>query len=102
MGLWRYLVDAEMPLVGGATSEGGNVYQWLMDELLHDGEMLEAQLAECAPDGHGLTVLPLLAGERAPGWQADASGTIHGIGRHTTSVSISCRRIWKRWRCGCH
>ena len=45
-------------------------------------------MAECVPDGHGLTVLPLLAGERAPGWRADASGTIHGIGRHTTSLDI--------------
>ena len=87
-GLWRYLVDADMPLVGGATSEGGNVYQWVMEELLPGGGTLEAQLAECAPDRHGLTVLPLLAGERAPGWRADATGTIHGIGRHTTSLDI--------------
>lgn len=87
-GLWRYLVAADMSLVGGATSEGGNVYQWVMEELLPGDETLEAQLAGRAPDGHGLTVLPLLAGERAPGWRADASGTIHGIGRHTTSLDI--------------
>ena len=35
-GLWRYLVCAGMPLVGGATSEGGNVYQWVMEDLLND------------------------------------------------------------------
>ena len=87
-GLWRYLVAADMSLVGGATSEGGNVYQWVMQELLRADETLEARLAGRAPDGHGLTVLPLLAGERAPGWRADASGTIHGIGRHTTSLDI--------------
>ncbi|MDE2774693.1 MAG: FGGY-family carbohydrate kinase [Chloroflexota bacterium] len=88
VGLWRYLVDGDMPLVGGATSEGGNVYQWVMEELLHGDETLEARLADCAPDGHGLTVLPLLAGERAPGWRAGASGTIHGIGRHTGRLDI--------------
>ena len=87
-GLWRYLVDANMPLVGGATSEGGNVYQWVMQELLRADETLEAELAGRAPDGHGLTVLPLLAGERAPGWRAGATGTIHGIGRHTTALDI--------------
>ena len=87
-GLWRYLVDADLPLVGGATSEGGNVYQWVMEDLLLGDEKLEAQLAARAPDGHGLTVLPLLAGERAPGWRADASGTIHGIGRHTGRLDI--------------
>lgn len=87
-GLWRYLVAADMPLVGGATSEGGNVYQWVMEDLLLGDETLESQLAARAPDGHGLTVLPLLAGERAPGWRADAAGTIHGIGRHTARLDV--------------
>ena len=87
-GLWRYLVAADMPLVGGATSEGGNVYQWVMEDLLLGDETLEKQLADCAPDGHGLTVLPLLAGERAPGWRAEATGAIHGIGRHTRRLDI--------------
>ena len=87
-GLWRYLVDAEMPLVGGATSEGGNVYQWVMRDLLRGAETLEGRLAGREADGHGLTVLPLLAGERAPGWRADATGTIHGIGRHTSRLDI--------------
>ncbi len=87
-GLWRYLVAADMSLVGGATSEGGNVYQWVMEELLPGDETLEAQLESRAADGHGLTVLPLLAGERAPGWRADATGSIHGIGRHSTALDI--------------
>ena len=87
-GLWRYLVSADMPLVGGATSEGGNVYQWVMEDLLLADEGLAAQLEARKPDAHGLTVLPLLAGERAPGWQPDAVGTIHGIGRHTSRLDI--------------
>ncbi|MDE2856128.1 MAG: FGGY-family carbohydrate kinase [Chloroflexota bacterium] len=87
-GLWRYLVSADMPLVGGATSEGGNVYQWVMEDLLLADETLETQLAARLPDAHGLTVLPLLAGERAPGWRPDAAGTIHGIGRHTSRLDI--------------
>ena len=87
-GLWRYLISANMPLVGGATSEGGNVYQWVMEDLLQADDELDAQLAAREPDGHGLTVLPLLAGERAPGWQPNAAGTIHGIGRHTTGLDL--------------
>ncbi len=87
-GLWRYLVCAGLPLVGGATSEGGNVYQWLMKDLLQDDGGLEDQLSKRAPDGHGLTVLPLLAGERSPGWQPKASGTVHGIRRNTGRVDI--------------
>ncbi len=87
-GLWRYLLCADMPLVGGATSEGGNVYQWALEELGLDDDGLEAQLRRRAPDGHGLTALPLLAGERSPGWHPDASGTIHGIRRHTSRLDI--------------
>lgn len=87
-GLWRYRVAADMSLVGGATSEGGNVYQWVMEELLLGDETLAAQLRGRLPDEHGLTVLPLLAGERAPGWRAEASGAIHGIGRHTSRLDI--------------
>ena len=87
-GLWRYLVSADMPLVGGATSEGGNVYEWVMEDLLLGDEALETQLAKREPDGHGLTVLPLIAGERSPGWQPDASGTVHGIRRHTSRLDI--------------
>ncbi len=88
-GLWRYLVTAGMPLVGGATSEGGNVYQWLQFAGLARAEDLEAQLLKREPDAHGLTVLPLLAGERAPGWQGRASGAIHGIRPHTTGLDIT-------------
>ena len=87
-GLWRYLVSTELPLVGGATSEGGNVYEWVMEELLLGDEALESQLAKREPDRHGLTVLPLIAGERSPGWQPDASGTVHGIRRHTSRLDF--------------
>ena len=88
MGLWRYLVCADMPLVGGATSEGGNVYQWVMDDLLGEADTLDTELAAREADCHGLTVLPLLAGERSPGWQQHAAGTIHGIRRNTSRLDI--------------
>lgn len=87
-GLWRYLVCEGMPLVGGATSEGGNVYQWVMEDLLQDDGGLVERLSGRAPDCHGLTVLPLLAGERSPGWQPNASGTLHGIRRSTSQLDI--------------
>ncbi len=87
-GLWRYLICAGMPLIGGATSEGGNVYQWAVEELALDEDKLEAALRSRQPDGHGLTVLPLLAGERSPGWHSNASGTIHGIRRSTGRIDM--------------
>ena len=87
-GLWRYLLCTGMPLVGGATSEGGNVYQWALEELGLDEDGLEARLRRRPPDAHGLTALPLLAGERSPGWHPHASGTIHGIRRSTSRLDI--------------
>lgn len=87
-GLWRYLVQRNMPLVGGATSEGGNIYQWVVEQLGLASNELEAYLQSCIPNSHGLTVLPLIAGERSPGWHPDASGTLHGIRRSTSRLDI--------------
>jgi gluconokinase len=87
-GLWRYRVDRRHAIVGGATSEGGNVYAWCRRVLRlgHDDEV-EAALAAMPPDRHGLTVLPFLAGERSPGWRA-RPGAIVGLGLHTTGLDI--------------
>ena len=90
-GLWCYRIDRHTALVGGATSEGGNIYQWMRDTLqfgpLTDSD-IEAQLATYAPDSHGLTILPLWAGERSPGWAGDARATMHGMHLGTTPVDM--------------
>lgn len=89
-GLWTYRVDQDFALVGGATSEGGNVYQWLTEtlQLPAAGAELDAILARAEPDGHGLTVLPLWAGERSPGWAGDARATLHGMHLGTSAVDV--------------
>ena len=40
------------------------------------------------PDSHGLTFLPLLAGERGPGWADLANGTISGLSMSSKPVEI--------------
>ena len=88
-GLWSYRVDERRSLPGGALTEGGNVYAWLRETLLLAvPEQVEAALADSAPDGHGLTVLPFLSGERAPGWAGHARATIHGISLATRPEDI--------------
>ncbi len=88
-GLWCYRVDRRLALLGGATSEGGNVYAWMRDTLkLGEPEAIEQELAGMEPDGHGLTVLPLLADERSPGWAGDAKATISGLTLATTPIQI--------------
>lgn len=88
-GLWCYRVDRHNALVGGATSEGGNVYAfWRQTLQLDEAAAVEAALAAFPPDGHGLTVLPFLAGERSPDWAGNVQATIHGLTTATTPLAI--------------
>src|SRR5260370_419994 len=88
-GLWRYGSDRERLLLGGATSEGGNVYAWCREVLrLPDDATLEQRLEAMTPDAHGLTVLPFLAGERAPGWRGDRRGAVARLSLDTGPLEI--------------
>jgi gluconokinase len=88
-GLWSYSIDRDLHLIGGATSEGGSIFQWARQTLaLDDPDTLEEQLNERAPDSHGLTFLPLLAGERSPGWATNATGAIVGLRLSTEPIEI--------------
>jgi gluconokinase len=88
-GLWCYRLDSRHSLLGGALSNAGNLYEWLLRTLqLGSPAEIERELAGLAPDGHGLTMLPFLAGERAPGWAAHARGTISGLALHTRPIQI--------------
>jgi gluconokinase len=83
-GLWCYRLDCNRILTGGALSEGGNLWAWLRSQLhLPSVRATETKLAAMEPDGHGLTILPFIAGERSTGWHTEARLTIDGI-RHTT------------------
>jgi gluconokinase len=88
-GLWRYRLDRRRTVLGGATSEGGNVYGWCRDVLrLPDEAAVERALAGRLADDHGLTVLPFLAGERAPGWRADRRAAVTGLSLATGALDI--------------
>jgi gluconokinase len=89
-GLWLYAVDQHRALLGSALSEGGNMLAWLLQTLqLPDLATLDTQLAHLPPAAHGLTILPMLAGERGPGWHASAHMTIAGLTLHTTPAEIA-------------
>ena len=88
-GLWRYRVDRARSIVGGATSEGGNVVAWCRRVLaLGDDDAVDRALADLAPDGHGLVALPFIAGERSPGWRDDARAAVTGLHLGTSPVEI--------------
>jgi gluconokinase len=88
-GLWCYRADGRRFVMGGALSSGGNVYAWARDTLrLGQNEEVEEKIAAMKADGHGLTVLPFLAGERSTGWVSDALAAIAGISMETAPVDI--------------
>lgn len=88
-GLWRYRVDKQRPVLGGALSEGGNLFAWMNSTLaLPNPSDVEDELSKQPPDGHGLTVLPFLAGERSPGWAGHARAVVTGLSLDTNAIEI--------------
>lgn len=88
-GLWAYRLDASRWVTGGALSNGGSVVAYLERTLaLAPAAQREAALAGMRPDGHGLTVLPLLLGERSPGWHPSARAAIVGATQDTQPLEL--------------
>jgi gluconokinase len=88
-GPWCYRSDTEHYVMGGALSDGGNLIEWLRNTLrLPDPEETEKLLSQVKPDSHGLTFLPLFAGERGPGWADLANGTVSGLSMSSKPVEI--------------
>jgi gluconokinase len=75
--------------MGGAFSEGGLLLQWARDVLKIPGlRDFEVALSSRVADGHGLTVLPFLAGERATGWSNRATGVFEGVRASTSALDM--------------
>ncbi len=89
-GAWCYRIDRQRFVMGGALSDGGKVFEWMTEHLsgLPQGAELENQLAGMKAGAHGLTVLPLFAGERSPNWNADARAAMTGISLHTNPIDM--------------
>ena len=88
-GLFCYRIDRRRFVTGGALSNGGQVYAWMKRTLnLPDDGEIEKQLAALPPGLHGLTILPLFAGERSTEWRTDVRGAITGLGVGSTPMEI--------------
>ena len=78
-GLFLYRLDAGRVCEGGSISDGGNLLAWLHRLV---GEVPTAGLAHEPPSE--LDFLPLLGGERSPGWDAGRRGAVAGLSFETT------------------
>jgi gluconokinase len=75
-GLFRYRLDERRVVEGGSLSDGGNLLVWLR-RTLRPARPLAA--LEQEPGAGGLLFLPLLGGERSPGWNGAARGAVTGL-----------------------
>jgi gluconokinase len=91
-GLFCYRVDAQRFLVGGAVSNAGNLRQWCLRELNLSEPKLDKLLAKRPAPPAGLTVVPAWTTERAPTWDEEQTGVIHGINQHTAALDL-CQAI---------
>ncbi|MEO6786171.1 MAG: FGGY family carbohydrate kinase [Chthoniobacteraceae bacterium] len=88
-GMCCFRVDASRHLVDATVSNAGNLRAWCLRELrLADGPELDAALAARHSPQHRLVVLPSWNGERAPTWDDETTGTIHGIRQCTTALDM--------------
>lgn len=90
---FSYVLDEEIFICGGPTSNGGNVLQWIKKQLLGNDELTyeDALHAIAEVDGcaNGLLCLPYLHGERAPVWDEEASGVFIGVRSHHNNLHLA-------------
>lgn len=88
-GIWCYRADGRRFVLGGALSNGGILISWLTDSFrIASLSAAETELASATPDGHGLTLLPFLAGERSPGWASHARAAVVGLSLHSRPLDV--------------
>lgn len=87
LGIFCFAVDAERWLLGGATSNAGNVNQWA-SEVLHVDQEAEADSRRNDEPSRSLVALPFLNGERAPTWCENLPAVFLGIRQHHTAADL--------------
>jgi gluconokinase len=86
-GLFRYAVDLERTVVGGAVSNAGNLHQWCLRQLRVEAKEARA-MSRRAATNDDLTILPFWVSERAPTWPENLPGAIVGLTQSTDAAAI--------------
>ena len=89
-GLFRYVVDDEQFVLGGATSNAGNLRQWFAREFALSDRAIEKALRRQQAAADAVTVLPFLVAERAPTWPENTGGVFAGL-THTCQTTAILR-----------
>ncbi len=86
-GIWCYRVNRQRYILGGAVSNGGEVFRWASRTLQLPADA-EQQIAKRQPGAHRLTVLPYFAGERSPYWRPELRAVVSGMSLATDPLDI--------------
>ncbi len=86
-GLWCYRIDSRRVIVGGALSDGGNLYELLRATLTIPNDA-EEKMQQRGAAAHGITVMPFFFGERSTGYREDARGAILGLNASHDTIDI--------------
>ena len=86
-GLWCYLIDRKSVIIGGALSDGGNLFEWLKSNLNLPNDY-ENEIRRNKTVEHGITFHPFLFGERSTGYNENARGAIIGLTASHDAVDI--------------
>jgi gluconokinase len=86
-GLWCYRIDRERVIVGGALSDGGNLFKWVKDNFKVP-KNAEHEMRRRGAAAHGVTVLPYFFGERSTGYNENARGSIIGLTSSHDAIDV--------------
>jgi gluconokinase len=86
-GLFRYVVDGERDVIGGAVSNAGNLRCWCAQQL-RLGRDEEKALNRKAAASDTVAVLPFWVAERAPTWPENLRGVMVDLTQATDSAEI--------------
>lgn len=82
--LFSYYLDDAYYVTGGASNNGGKILEWLQETFFPEWripDIIDLALA-VEPGAGGLFFVPYLYGERAPVWDAEATGKLYGLRSH--------------------
>jgi gluconokinase len=89
-GLFRYTVDLDRTVFGGAVSNAGNLRRWCLNQLRVSkaGSQTEKMLSRAAAASDEITVLPFWVNERAPTWPENLRGAIIGLSQASSAPEL--------------
>lgn len=77
-GLWCYRVNRKIVVLGGALSDGGNLAQWMRDNLRLSRDADEIVRQRLGTPST-VKIVPFFNGERSTGYNESATGAIAGL-----------------------